>query len=87
MLLKLFLLGIWGLLQLYGGILVISFILSWIPSANEFKIFRLINRVSDWYLEPFRGKIIFGFLDMGSMIGLSIFEGIVGLILTCISLV
>lgn len=83
MFLKLLLLCLYGLFQLYFTIIIISFILSWIPSANNFKFCRLINKVSNWYMEPFRGKLILGIFDMGSLVGIIILETIIGFIYTC----
>lgn len=87
MYLKLLLLGFYGLFQLYCTIIIISFILSWIPGANNFKLCRLINKVSDWYMGAFRGKFILGIFDMGSLVGIVILETIIGFIYTCMTII
>ena len=87
MLLKLFLLGLYGISQLYFLIIIISFIQSWIPGCNNFKICRAINTASNWYMDLFRGKLIVGIFDMGSLVGLIIYETVIGYIFTCMNII
>lgn len=69
--------AIYWILQVFSGFLGMSIILSWIPSLYEYKIFRLIRRVSDWYLRPFRGVLVIGMFDLTPMIGIGIYQFIV----------
>lgn len=69
--------AIYWTLQVFSWFLGISIILSWIPSLYEYKIFRLIRRVSDWYLRPFRGVLVIGMFDLTPMIGIGIYQFIV----------
>lgn len=71
---------IYLLLLLYGGIMSLSIILSWIPGAFEIKFFRQLRKISDWYLGPFRGKLIVGIVDLTPMIGLIIYSFIMNLL-------
>lgn len=87
MVLKLFLLGLYGLSQLYFTILIVSFILSWIPGSNNYKFCRIINTASNWYMDSFRGKIIVGIFDFGSLVVIIIYETVIGFILTCLNII
>ncbi|MDD3999961.1 MAG: YggT family protein [Bacilli bacterium] len=66
--------------QAYGAIMTISIILSWIPGAFEIRFFRQVRKISDWYLESFRGKIVFGVIDFTPVIGLLIYSFIINLL-------
>ena len=46
------------ILRIYSGIILIDVILSWIPSLYQYKIFRGINKMASFVLEPFRGCVI-----------------------------
>lgn len=86
MIIKLLLLAIYGILQLYFGVIIISFILSWIPGSHNWKIGRMIFNASNWYMESFRGKLIIGIFDMGSLVGYVVYEFLMNLLWQCISI-
>lgn len=72
---------IFWLLTVFNGFLSISILISWVPSLTNYKIFRAIIKVSDWYLKPFRGVLVIGPIDFTPLIGI----GIYGFILSCFS--
>lgn len=61
-------------LYIYSGFMSFDIILSWIPKAYDFKIFQVIHRISDFYMAPFHGALVIGFLDFTPMIGLGIYS-------------
>ena len=65
------------LLLFYNTFLIGGIILSWFPMLMRFRIFRWIRIISDWYMEPFQGYLIFGPLDFTPIIGFMIYDGIV----------
>lgn len=73
---------LYWILQIFSGFLTISIILSWLPSLYEYKIFRLIRSVSDWYLRPFRGVLVIGMFDLTPIIGIGIYQFILSQIPT-----
>ncbi len=71
---------IYLIFQAYGAIMTISILLSWIPGAFEIVFFRQIRKISDWDLETFRGKIVFGVVDFTPLVGLLIYSFILNLL-------
>jgi 1-deoxy-D-xylulose 5-phosphate reductoisomerase len=55
---EVFLIVFYWILRIYSGIILIDVILSWIPSLYQYKIFRGINKMASYVLEPFRGCVI-----------------------------
>ena len=41
---------------------------------------------SNWYMESFRGKLIIGIFDMGSLVGYVVYEFLMNLLWQCISI-
>lgn len=72
MTLSYFMYGFYIILYVYESIIVLDIILSWIPSIREFVLPRIIHSVADWYMHPFRGKLILGPLDLTPIIGIII---------------
>lgn len=48
--------------------------MSWIPSLGNYRIFRLIDRMGGWYLQFFRGIIVFGYFDFTPIAGFILFN-------------
>lgn len=71
---------IYNVLLIYGYILSINIILSWIPNADNFKIVRSFRNIGEWYLAPFHDKIVFGVIDFTPMVGIFIYYIIVDLL-------
>ncbi|HHZ11595.1 MAG TPA: hypothetical protein GYA05_02660 [Acholeplasmataceae bacterium] len=65
---------------IFGGIMSLSIILSWIPGVYEIAFFRQIRNISDWYLGTFRGRLIVGIIDFGPLVGLAIYSFILNLL-------
>lgn len=80
MILRIFLTSLYALLWIYQAIIFISIILSWIPTAYESKIGSMILNVSNWYMRPFRGWLVIGFLDFTPIIGIVIYQYILGIV-------
>jgi len=78
--LRLILLGLYFILDIYWWIMIIGIILTWAPGFQNYKIPRIIREVSDWYLAPFHGKIVIGILDFSPIIGFMIYSGILSLV-------
>lgn len=73
------LLGIYSLLRAYYFIIFAGIILSWIPGARRNGFFKFVYKLGDLYMGCFRGRFIVGFLDLSSLFGLLIYEGIMDL--------
>ena len=69
---------IYNILLVFSFFLSISIIISWIPALDDYKVFRVIRKVADWYLKPFRGVIVFGGIDFTPWIGIGIYSFILG---------
>lgn len=65
------------ILIIYGGIISLSILLSWIPGSDNIQVFRGIKYLASWYLGLFSGKITIGFLDLTPLIGIIIYEFII----------
>lgn len=74
MILNYFLISLYIILWAFNGIILISIILSWIPSALNTKVGSAIYEVSNWMLRPFRGWLVIGFLDLTPVIGIIILQ-------------
>lgn len=74
------------ILNIYWNIMTIGVILSWIPGVFKYRFPRLIRKVSDWYLYPFRGLLVFGFLDFTPIIGFLLYSGVLSLLLRTINI-
>lgn len=80
MILRIFLISLYYLLNLYSLIILISIIMSWIPNAYNTKFGNAIYQISNWYMKPFRGWLVLGILDFTPIIGIAIYEFILGII-------
>ncbi len=65
----------------YWYVMTFSIILSWIPGIQNTKICRIIRYIGDLFLYPFEGKLVFGIIDFTPVIGLSIYRGILTLLI------
>jgi YggT family protein len=61
------------ILYVYFGLMVITILLSWTPLYDH-AIGRFLRKITDPYLDLFRGKIIAGGFDLGPLIGLILFQ-------------
>lgn len=68
---------LWRLLLIYNFVLLGGIILSWFPMLYNFKIFRMIRRMSDWFMGPFHGYLVLGPLDFTPIVGFMLYDGIV----------
>ncbi|MDD4077654.1 MAG: YggT family protein [Bacilli bacterium] len=66
------------LARLYQAVLAVTIILTWIPRSSNYAAFRMISNIGGWYLDVFRGKLIFGGFDFGTIVGLIVYEFILG---------
>ena len=66
--------GLYLLMMAYGAFMSISIIMSWIPPLYDTKVFRFFRKGTDFYLRPFRGLLVLGFLDFTPIIGLAIYS-------------
>lgn len=78
---SLYLTIIYLIFQLYFSIMILSIFFSWFPNIYKFKICRIVDEVSNWYLKPFHGIIIIGPFDFTTIIGLGIYQFIMGLVI------
>ena len=67
---------VYFILLAYRFIILVDIILSWIPNLMQYKIFRLVNHVTSWIEEPFRGHLVIGRLDFTPIITLGLLSGI-----------
>ncbi|MGB4695365.1 MAG: YggT family protein [Acholeplasmataceae bacterium] len=65
---------------IYGGLLSLAIILSWVPGIYDIAFFRNVGKIADWYLGPFRGRLVIGTIDLSPMIGLIIYGFILSLL-------
>lgn len=84
MILNRFLIILWWILRIYFSIMIIGIILTWFPNSFEYKIPRLIRKMSDWYLSKFSGIVVIGRLDFTTIIGLLLYEGVLDLLILTI---
>ena len=66
--------GLYWLMMAYEAFMTISIIMSWIPPLYDTKVFRFFRRGTDFYLRPFRGWLVIGFLDLTPIIGIFILQ-------------
>ncbi len=64
------------ILMFYNYIIIAGLILSWIPVLYRFRIFRIIRKMCDWYMEPFYGYVVIGPIDFTPIIGFMIYDAI-----------
>ena len=74
MILNYVLIGLYILLWVYNGIVVIGIILTWIPPALNTKVGASFYEMSNWLLHPFRGWLTIGFIDFTTIIGLVLLQ-------------
>jgi len=65
------------ILLFYNYILIAGIFLTWLPMLYNFKFFRIIKKMSDWYIEPFSGYLILGPIDFTPIIGFIIYDGLI----------
>lgn len=66
--------ALYWLMIAYEGFMTISIIMSWIPPLYNTKVFIFFRKGTDFYLRPFRGLLVIGFLDLTPIIGLLIYS-------------
>ena len=69
--------GIYYLLYGFLSLISINIIASWIPPLYNSRLFRILRRITDTYMEPFHGVLVLGFLDFTPIIGIFLFEFII----------
>ena len=84
MILQYVLYGLFLLLRFYMGIMVLGIIFTWFPNLYEYKIPRLIRKMTNWYLGYFRGIFILGNIDFTTLFGMLLYEGVLDLLLLII---
>lgn len=67
-------------LSAYSFFLLAVVIMSWFPALYNFKIFRLIAKIGNLYLEPFSGVLVLGPLDFTPIIGFMLYDGLITII-------
>ena len=65
----------------YNFFLIAVVLMSWFPALYNFRIFRLIGKVGNWYLEPFSGILVLGPIDFTPIVGFMLYDGLVTAIL------
>lgn len=70
--------------QIYLGMMIISIFSSWVPAIRDNAFFGGICNLGDEYLSIFRGKLILGIFDFGTIIGLIIYETVINMLLRVI---
>lgn len=74
------LIGVKYALTIYFYVMSLDIIISWIPSLYQVSFFRFINKISQWYMQRFRGVVTLGAFDFTPLIGLLIYSFILGMI-------
>lgn len=64
----------------YWYIMIAGVLLSWLPGLLQYRVFSVVRSVSDWYLKPFQGKVVFGIFDFTPIIGFLIYSGILSVL-------
>lgn len=77
-----FLYALYILMSIFDIVIFISIIMTWIPNAFQHKFPIFIRKISDWYMAPFRGWIVLGFLDLTPIIGLLLYNYIMTVVQT-----
>ena len=67
------------LLFAYNYILIAGVIMTWLPFLYNFRIFRFIATMANWYMGPFRGVLVLGPIDFTPLIGFFLYDGIISL--------
>lgn len=74
-----------ALLQIYLFFIFINIFLTWVPTLYNYRFFRICKKISDWYLGPFHGFIVIGPFDFTPILGITIYEIILGLVYNTIN--
>lgn len=77
--------GIYLLMWGFSGLIFIEILLSWFPAVYNFKLFRGLKRLTDAYMEPFRGILVLGMLDFTPIIGIVLFDLLIKAYVTLIN--
>ena len=62
---------------IYGFVLTCAIVLSWIPNAYSNRLLRVPIIMANWYLNLFRYRVVIGIFDVGTIIGLVIYNFII----------
>lgn len=65
----------YNIVQVYAYIVFIYILLTWTPLVNS-KLGEAIGSVVNPYLNIFRGKLIVGMMDLGTLVGILILQGV-----------
>jgi len=74
MILKIILLSLYYFLQLYIGIIILYFILSWFSGIRYTKFYSIIDKIAYPFMKIFSGRIVIGNFDLSGTLGLIILE-------------
>ena len=85
MILRYFLYGLYILMYIYWAVMFVGIIMSWIPNANRYGFCRVIRKIGDAYLGPFRGLLVIGFLDFTPVLGFILYRFIINIVAGFIS--
>lgn len=72
------------LLDIYYLFLIAGVFLSWLPMLYNFRFFRFVKKVGDWYMEPFHGIVVLGPLDFTPIFGFILYDLLLKLIYSLI---
>lgn len=72
---------LFDILQIYYYFLIAGILLSWLPFLYQYKIFRAIRKIGDWYMGPFSGVLVLGPIDFTPIVGFIVYTGILELLL------
>ncbi len=81
--LRLALIILYLLFQIYGGLMMLGIIFSWLGSFDN-RLVRAVRKIASWYLGTFEGMIVIGRLDLSPMIALGVYEFILSLLMRVI---
>jgi YggT family protein len=70
---QLLLLIIYRILQIYFYILIVYIILTWTPIVNT-QFGRILKKLTDPFLNIFRGLLVIGMFDLTPMLGLILYQ-------------
>ena len=68
------LLALYWVLRIYFYFIIASIILSWLPDIKRSPFGRLISRITDPFMNVFRGLLVVGMLDFTPMIGIILYQ-------------
>lgn len=78
---SIFLYVLYVLMSIFDIIIFASIIMTWIPNAFQHRFPILIRKIADWYMAPFRGWLVIGFLDLTPIIGLLLYNYIMSVVM------